>query len=203
MKHITALIFAVNAALVVPLGWGLAKYQASLLKKRIPATYQKLRPDSWLLVISLSSLWMALVFLLSLILSRMGVRPVSENNEMQQGIFGVVFLLLSARILQAYFALLGISPEGVAWWTLGRGRKDALETPWKDVAQVDASALSSRFSLRARSGAAYGNYFMGRQTLALIEAFSQHLPEKSFTKKAKAIFEKKLQWLRCYPPARK
>lgn len=198
MKYTSALIVIVNAALVVLLGWGLAKFQARLLARRIPDIYQKLRPEKWILFMALASFWVGLVFLVSLILAQTSVRPVAPGDQVKLGIFSLLFFIMSARVFQSYFSLLGVSPEGLAWWTPGRGAKPAVEVAWADVAQVDASNLSSRFRIRARSGATFGNYFLGDHMPPLIDALAKHLPEDAMTPKAKTVFTALAQRLARY-----
>lgn len=190
MTHSTAIILATNAALTALLGWGLARWQKRLLTRRLPDTYQKLRPENWILFLGLAVFWVGLAFLTNLILAQADVRPLERQDQINSGIFAVLAALMAVRVFQSYFSLLGVRPEGLAWWTPGRGRKGAVEIAWKDVARVDASALSNRFLIRTQAGSTFGNYFLGREMPALIDALERHAPKDTLTPKAKTVFEK-------------
>lgn len=190
MNQVTFLILIINLVLVGLLGWGLVKLQARLLKRKIPDTYQKLYPEKWILFMALAAFWVGLVFLVSLLLSQTEVRPVSPSDQTKMGVFALLFFLMSARVFQSYFCLMGVAPHAIAWWTPGRARKPAIEVAWKDVARVEASVVTNRFIIRTRTGPRFGNFFLGKQMPALIAAFEQHLAKGVQTERATLIFKR-------------
>ena len=190
MHQITIAILIVNALCVIFLAWGIAAFQKRLLKRRIPNDYQKLRPDTWILVMAMAAFWMGLLFAVSFVLAKTNVRPIMPQDLNLMPVMALVFFLMSGKIVQSYFYLLGVSPKGLAWWTPGRGKKGAVEISWKDVKKVSASGLTGRFAIQTKTGPSFGNYFYGTNTPALLDALEQNLPKSAIDPKARIVFEK-------------
>ncbi len=190
MDEKTVSIFVFNTACVLLLGWGLSKFQRRMLARRLPDDVQKLRPGRWILFMSMLSFWMGLLFLMTYIFSKSGLRPVADKDQWVMAVATLLFFLFAAKVVQAYFCLLGISPKGLAWWTPGRGKQEALRARWSEIKRVRAGALSGRFHILTKGGASFSNYFYGQETGALLDAFDQHLPKSALGAKTKSVFEK-------------
>ncbi len=190
MHSVTLVVLVVNAVCVGFLAWGLAAFQKRMLRRWIPADYQKLRPDGWVLLMGMAAFWMGLLFIVSFVLAKTEVRPVMEGSEKWMPVIGVVFFLFSGKITQAYFRLLGVSPKGLAWWTPKHKKKGATQIAWKEVKSVSASGFSGSFTIRTKGGAIFGNYFYGGQMPALLDAFDQHLPKSAMNEKTRTVFAK-------------